>query len=265
MRDWIQSLTISKGGMWLLAEYENKRLNSEHIQQDVVDSTKCTQKRRCCRLQRNAPSEVPVRTCFCHWHSEIFKSTFYVTTCFIKHSWLLNKHDEIDQENMENRKTYYRVNTDRNKIVLRGFKKVGRDQPCTGENGILSVSTIGRQKLPVDTNSRENTKINWYWPHPTTLHKGHRGRGDDDLVLTEKQTTYLFVWLQDVWAWHRDNDVDLVNDVERLILNLVGQEGHVDQLTQCRFLESPTNIHNIPHTHIMQSASSYTSILFHKN
>ena len=106
MHDWIQSLTISKGGMWLLAEYENKRLNSEHIQQDVVDSTKCTQNRRFCRLQRNASSEVPVHICFCHWHSEIFKSTFYVTTCFIKHSWLLNKRDEIDQENMENRKTY---------------------------------------------------------------------------------------------------------------------------------------------------------------
>ena len=106
MRNWIQSFTISKGGMWLLAEYENKRLNSEHIQQDVVDSTKCTQNTRCCRLQRNAPSEVPVHICFCHWHSEIFRSTFYVTTCFIKHSWLLNKHDEIDQENMENRKTY---------------------------------------------------------------------------------------------------------------------------------------------------------------
>ena len=136
-----------------------------------------------------------------------------------------------------------------------------------GENGILSVSTIDRQKL--DTNSWEDTKINWYWPHPTTLHKGHRGRGDDDLVLTEKQTTYLFVWLQDVWAWHRDNDVDLVNDVERLILNLVGQEGHVvchvDQLTQHRFLQSTTNIDNIPHTHIMQSASTYTSILFHEN
>ena len=105
-----------------------------------------------------------------------------------------------------------------------------------GENGILSVSTIGRQKL--DTNSRENTNINWYCPHPTTLHKGHRGRGDDDLVLTEKQTTYLFEWLQDVWAWHWDIDVDLVNDVERLVLNLVGQEGHVvchvDQLTQRR-------------------------------
>ena len=92
MRNWIQSFTISKGGMWLLAEYENKRLNSEHIQQDVVDSTKCTQNTRCCRLQRNAPSEVPVHICF--W---IFRSTFYVTTCFIKHSWLLNKRDEIDQ------------------------------------------------------------------------------------------------------------------------------------------------------------------------
>ena len=50
-------------------------------------------------------------------------------------------------------------NTDRNKIVLREvLKKSGRDQPCMGENGILTVSTIGRQKL--DTNSRENTKIN---------------------------------------------------------------------------------------------------------
>ena len=27
---------------WFLAEYENKRLNSENIQQDVVDSTKYT-------------------------------------------------------------------------------------------------------------------------------------------------------------------------------------------------------------------------------
>ena len=55
-------------------------------------------------------------------------------------------------------KTKNVLNTDRNKIVLRGFKKGGRDQPYMGENGILSVSTIGRQKL--DTNSRENTKIN---------------------------------------------------------------------------------------------------------
>ena len=46
MRNWIQSFIISKGGMWLLAEYENKRLNSEYIQQDVVDSTKCTQNTR---------------------------------------------------------------------------------------------------------------------------------------------------------------------------------------------------------------------------
>ena len=57
-----------------------------------------------------------------------------------------------------------------------------------------------------------------------------------------------------------------MNGVERLVLNLVGQEGHVvchvDQLTQRRFQQSPTNIHNIPHEHTQCSLYPHTQAFY---